>query len=62
MGMACSFVVFLTALEVASVRSANPARKGCMFNNLPTVPIEFPFIFMNAIETLPFWLSGILSQ
>jgi hypothetical protein len=38
-------------LDVASVRSANPVRKGYPGDKTRKYLIEFPFIFMNEIDT-----------
>jgi hypothetical protein len=38
-------------LDLASVRPANPARKGYLGDKTQKYLIEFPFIFMNKINT-----------
>jgi hypothetical protein len=40
-------------LDLASVRSANPARKGYLGDKMQKYLIEFPFIFINKIDTQP---------
>jgi len=42
----------MMVLEVASVRSASPARKDYLCDKDANRPIEFPFIFMNEIALI----------
>jgi len=42
----------MMVLEVASVRSASPARKDYLCDTDANRPIKFPFIFMNEIALI----------